>query len=83
MKPILILITILIGLGAFGIALGQEELKGKLFIDLAEETAVYSEAHEFGVKTSVTVEPNICHYCLENFNPSQCLEACSDIIIYD
>jgi hypothetical protein len=81
MKLILILITILIGLGAFGIALGQEELRGKLFIDLAEETAMYSEVHEFGVKTTVTVEKNLCHYCLQNFNPSQCLTMCEISVV--
>ena len=37
--------------------------------------------NEYDVEMSASVEPNICNYCLRNFNPSQCLEACQDIVI--
>jgi len=50
------------------------------------EPTVYREVNEWEdntVKTTVTVPDNICNYCIKNFNPSQCLEACGEKVIYE
>ena len=83
MKLTIISIAVaIITLLSFNLGHAQEALSGILTVNFADESAEYTESHDFSaeygtVKTSVTVEPNFCHYCLENYNPSQCLEACN------
>jgi len=44
---------------------------------------VMNEWAEDTVEMKATVPENICNYCIKNFNPSQCIEACGDILITD
>lgn len=91
MKPILIILLTLLGIGLFGLmALGEIQtnppIKQSVIIEAVNgEPTVYRELNEWEVRTILTVpetEENKCTTCLVNKTPGQCLEKCSDKVLY-
>ena len=91
MKPTLIILLTLLGIGLFGLmALGEIEInpptKQSVIIEAVNgEPTVYRELNEWEVRTTVTVPEtpeNACSTCLVNKTPGQCLEKCSDKVLY-
>ena len=87
MKPLIILIAIAtISLLFLNMGHAQEALSGILTVNFADETAEYTESHDFSaeygtVKTTATVFENDCNLCLRDNNPSSCLLACDQVIM--
>jgi hypothetical protein len=71
-----------------GVVLGEEALSGILTVNLAEETAIYTESHDFsqsyGVKTTVHVEKSDCLKCLDWYYITDCQAKgeCLDVEVY-
>jgi len=79
-RTIIILTICLIGCLAYlGYAIADITKADVVVIRATEESL--SITHEFEVSASVA--PSDCNTCIKYNQPSQCLTACHDIIIYD
>jgi hypothetical protein len=74
-------VVLTVALYSLKIAVGQEDLTGKLIIDFKDQTAVYNELQSFGVQTTVTVTESDCIKCLRYFPIESCwgVGTCLDV----
>jgi len=74
-------VVLAVAIYSLKVAVGQEDLTGKLMIDFNDNTAVYNESQSFGVKTTVTVTESDCIKCLRYFPIESCwgISTCLDV----
>lgn len=83
-----IIMTLLIFLFANKFTNAKESLSGIFTLNLADETATYTEhndfSEEYGVRMTASVEKSPCLKCLDNLYITDCqsIGLCLDVAVY-